>query len=75
MKVKTSLSLSDDLLKALDRMAGDTVSRSAFIEQILRRFVEDRARARRDAREIALINRHADALNAEMLDALSFQTD
>jgi hypothetical protein len=32
------------------------------------------AQARRDAREIAAINRHAAELNLEMADALSFQT-
>jgi metal-responsive CopG/Arc/MetJ family transcriptional regulator len=73
MKAKTSLTLSEDLLKTLDRMAGPKVSRSSFIEQILRDFVDGHAQARRDAREIAAINRHAAQLNAEMNDALSFQ--
>ena len=73
MKSKTSLSLSQDLIATLDRLAGPNLSRSAFVEQILRDFVEGRAQARRDAREIAAINRHAAALNAEMQDALSFQ--
>ena len=73
MKAKTSLTLSDDLLKTLDRMAGPKVSRSAFIEQILRDFVEGHAQARRDAREVAAINRHAAKLNAEMADVLAFQ--
>lgn len=73
MKAKTSLSLSEDLLAALDRMASPRLSRSAFIEQILRDFVERRARQGRDAREVAAINQHAARLNAEMEDALSFQ--
>jgi metal-responsive CopG/Arc/MetJ family transcriptional regulator len=75
MKVKTSLTLSEDLVAALDRMAGPNTSRSSFIETILRDFVEGRAQARRDAREIAAINRHAEKLNAEMKDVLSFQAD
>jgi len=73
MKAKTSLTLSEDLLKTIDRLAGPKVSRSSFIEQILRDFVEGHARARRDARETAAINRHAAQLNAEMTDVLSFQ--
>jgi metal-responsive CopG/Arc/MetJ family transcriptional regulator len=75
MKQKTSLTLSEDLLVALDRMAGPHVSRSSFIEKILRDFVEGRARARREARETAAINRHAAKLNAEMKDALYAQAD
>ena len=73
MKLKTSLTLSEDLVAKLDRLAGPDVSRSAFIEQVLRDFVEGRAQARREAREVAAINRHAAKLNAEMKDALSFQ--
>ena len=75
MKQKTSLTLSEDLLETLDKLAGPDVSRSSFIERILRDFVEGRAQARREAREIAAINRHAAKLNAEMKDALAFQAD
>ena len=75
MKLKTSLTLSEDLLAKVDRLAGPKVSRSAFIERVLRDFVEGRAQARREAREVAAINRHASKLNAEMKDALSFQAE
>ena len=75
MKVKTSLTLSEDLVDSLDRLAPPTVSRSSFIEHILRDYVEGRAQARREAREVAQINRHAAELNDEMKDVLSFQDD
>jgi metal-responsive CopG/Arc/MetJ family transcriptional regulator len=73
MKVKTSLTLSEDLLASIDKLAGRKVSRSALIEQILRESLALRAQARRDARDVAAINRHAAQLNSEMSDALSFQ--
>jgi len=73
MKTKTSLTLSEDLLTSIDKLAGPKVSRSAYIEQILREFVDRRAQARRAAREVAAINRHAVQLNSEMSDALSYQ--
>ena len=73
MKAKTSLTLSEDLVKTLDKLAGTKVSRSAFIENILRDFVDRRAAARRDAQAVAAINKHAAQLNAEMSDTLSFQ--
>jgi metal-responsive CopG/Arc/MetJ family transcriptional regulator len=73
MKVKISLTLSEDLLQELDRLAGKEDSRSSFIERILRNFVDQRAQRRRLAREIAAINEHAEQLNAEMSDALSVQ--
>lgn len=74
MKAKTSLTLSEDLVKSLDKLAGAKVSRSAFVENILREFVDRRATARRDAQAVAAINRHAAELNAEMNDTLSFQS-
>lgn len=73
MKTKTSLTLSEDLVARIDKLAGPRVSRSAYIERILREFLDGRARARLDAREVAAINRHAAQLNVEMNDALSFQ--
>ena len=75
MKTKTSLTLSADLLASIDKLAGSKVSRSSYIEQILRDFVDGLAQARKDAREVAAINRHAAQLNAEMSDALSFQAN
>jgi predicted transcriptional regulator len=74
MKAKTSVALSKDLLASVDKLAGPRVSRSAYIEQILREFVDQRAKAQKDAREVALINRHAARLNVEMSDVLSFGT-
>ncbi len=73
MKLKTSLTLSGDLIATIDKLAGSKVSRSSYIEQILRDYVDGRAQARKDARETAAINRHAAQLKAEMSDALSFQ--
>ena len=75
MKAKTSLTLSEDLIATIDKMAGPKVSRSAYIEQILREFVNRRAQARKDARDVTAINRHAAQLNAEMSDALTFQAN
>jgi metal-responsive CopG/Arc/MetJ family transcriptional regulator len=74
MKVKASLTRSEDLVKTLDKLAGTKVSRSAFIEKILREFVDRRAASRRNAQAVAAINLHVTQLNAEMSDTLSFQS-
>jgi metal-responsive CopG/Arc/MetJ family transcriptional regulator len=73
MKEKTSVTLSKDVLTAIDRLAGTKKSRSAFIDNVLREHLQELARARRDAREIAIINRNADRLNREAEDALEYQ--
>jgi len=73
MKQKTSITLSKEVLSGIDRIAGSKRSRSAFIESILSRYLRERAKAARDAREIELINKHADELNAEAEDVLRYQ--
>jgi metal-responsive CopG/Arc/MetJ family transcriptional regulator len=73
MKEKTSITLSREVLTGIDRIAGSRKSRSAFIEDILLQYLRDRARAQRDARDIELINRHADEINAEVADVLRYQ--
>jgi metal-responsive CopG/Arc/MetJ family transcriptional regulator len=75
MKLKTSLTLSEDLLEQVDKLAGPNVSRSSFVERVLRDYVEGRAQVRRQARETAALNRHASKLNAVMEDVASFQAD
>ena len=75
MKSKTSVTLSPEVLSGVKRAARKGESRSETIERLLReRLREEAARRARD-REIALINRHADELNAEAMDALSYQDD
>ncbi|MBA3405528.1 MAG: ribbon-helix-helix protein, CopG family [Gemmatimonadaceae bacterium] len=73
MKTKTSITLSADILASVDRLVRDGESRSAFIERALRDFVSERQRARADAKDLAILNRHADSLNAEAADVLGYQ--
>ena len=73
MRVKTSVTLPAELLRSLDRAAGGQGNRSRLIEQAVRALLDARARTERDAKEIALINRHADRLNEEAADVLDYQ--
>jgi predicted transcriptional regulator len=73
MKAKTSITLSEDLIQAIDQLA-DGMPRSAFIERVLRAFVRRQERARADARDLMLLNRHAEQLNAEAADVLEYQS-
>ncbi len=73
MKVKTSITLSDDVLAAVDKLAGSARSRSAVIERALRGYLRRRDRAAERARELARLNRAAERLNAEAADVLAYQ--
>jgi metal-responsive CopG/Arc/MetJ family transcriptional regulator len=73
MKEKTSITLSEDVLAAIDRIAGSKQSRSAFIEEVLREFLRQRARAAIQARDLERINAAARRLNDEASDVLEYQ--
>ena len=73
MKEKTSITLSSEVLEQIDRVAGSKHSRSAFIELVLRRFLREHGRARKNALDLERINQAAERLNAEALDVLDFQ--
>lgn len=73
MKEKTSITLSSDVLSRIDRIAGTTRSRSAVIEWILRGYFRQKVRAQVHARDLELLNKHAEELNAEALDVLDYQ--
>lgn len=72
MKVKASITLSEDVLQAVDDLAMSS-SRSEVIEHALREFLAARARLARDARDVEIMNKHADAYNLETADLLSYQ--
>jgi metal-responsive CopG/Arc/MetJ family transcriptional regulator len=72
-KVKTSISLSAELLTAVDALAGHA-GRSAWIERSIRLALKRATRRRRDQRELELLNANANALNREGADALVYQT-
>ncbi len=73
MKEKTSVTLSKDVLKDVDRLAGSKYSRSAFIERVLRRYLRERAKAALEARDLERLNGAADRLNLEAAEVLEYQ--
>ncbi len=73
MKVKTSITLSENLLTTIDQFADNFKNRSIFLETAAWAFIEQLRRAERNARDLEIINLRADALNNEALDALSYQ--
>jgi metal-responsive CopG/Arc/MetJ family transcriptional regulator len=71
-KAKTSVTLSSNLLKVIDRLAGSN-QRSAWIEIAVRSYTKRELRRERRARELELLNRHAAALNAEGDESATYQ--
>ncbi len=78
MKIKTSITLSEGLVRDMDNLlkAPDTPkNRSAFLEAALRQYVALLRRRIRDSRDTEILDRKASALNDEAKDVHSYQVD
>ena len=71
-KAKASITLSGNLLKVIDTLAG-SAQRSAWIERAVQSYAIRQLKERRRERELALLNKHADALNADGDDSAAYQ--
>lgn len=72
MKTKTSVSLSEELLRAIDAQPG---SRSEFVEAAAWAYLARKTREDRYRKEVALLIENADWLNAETADAMAYQAE
>ncbi len=75
MKIKTSITLSEDVLKAIDKFTGKSKNRSEFIESAVRAYIAQMVRRERNARDLEILNQNANRLNQEALDVLEYQGD
>lgn len=75
MKVKTSITLSEDIVKYIDATAGSAQTRSEFIENALRDFIVKQQQKERDLKDLSIINRRVEKLNKEAKDVLSYQVE
>jgi Arc/MetJ-type ribon-helix-helix transcriptional regulator len=73
MKIKTSITLSNEVIEAIDLHIGEYRSRSEFLETAARDFLAKLARKEAEEQDLDIINRHADSLNAEAEDVLTYQ--
>ena len=73
VKIKTSVTLSADLLEAVDARIGPAASRSEFIEMAVRGYLASLVRREHDARDLEIMNRYANEMNAEASDLLDYQ--
>ena len=75
MKSKTSVTLSQELLEAIDTTAGSGVNRSEFLEKAGWDRVALLQRRQREARDRAILQKHVTAINEEALDTLDYQIE
>ena len=75
MRVKTSVTIDERVLRAIDKTTTRHKSRSRVIEDAAREFLARRNRTAREARDLEILNQAADDLNREMNDVLAFQAE
>jgi metal-responsive CopG/Arc/MetJ family transcriptional regulator len=75
MKVKTSITLSRDVVEAVDELVEESGNRSEFIEAALRSYIAQKKRDEQNRRDLEIINRRHARLNREAEDVLAFQGD
>lgn len=75
MKIKTSITLSEDIMEAVDKYSRPDKSRSEFIESAVRDFINQLERDEINQRDLLIINKHARRLNKEAQDVLHYQVD
>lgn len=72
MKVKTSVTLSQELLAEIDLLPAYH-NRSLFLETAAWAYLEHLSYEERERRDLEILNARADYLNAEMADVLLYQ--
>jgi len=75
MKTKTSVTLSEEVLRLIDQNAQGEKNRSAFIETAVRAYLEVVKRRGRDQEDLSIINRLSEKLNSEATDVLGYQAE
>lgn len=70
MRIKTSITLPEELIRRIDRV---DVNRSALLERAAMAYLTDLERQKRDRRDIEIINRNAARLNREAKETLEYQ--
>ena len=75
MKIKTSITLSEEVLRAIDQISGESKNRSAFIELAIRDYLKKKAKKLRDDRDLEILNQNSKRLNREAEDVLSYQIE
>jgi metal-responsive CopG/Arc/MetJ family transcriptional regulator len=75
MKVKTSVTLSKDVIELIDAHAESESNRSAFIELAVRAYLQILRKKKRDQDDLRTINRLSAKLNKEAEDVLGYQME
>jgi metal-responsive CopG/Arc/MetJ family transcriptional regulator len=75
MKIKTSITLSEELIRNIEELFGRQQNKSEFIEKAVWDYIERQVKLERDKKDLVILNKKSDRLNKEAEDVLSYQVD
>lgn len=73
MKVRTSVTISSELLSKLNELAGK--HRSEIIEKALNEYLSKNAKKKIRRSDVEIINKNADLINKQVAETLEFQAE
>ena len=73
MKVKTSITLSEEIVKQIDYYSTQPSNRSTFIETAVKIYIDQMKRKIRDENDARIYLENMDTLNKEAEDVLEYQ--
>lgn len=73
MKIKTSVTISEALLKEIDEIAPDDQNRSSFLEAAAWAYIARLRRAQQNMRDVEILNEQAEYFHEEIMDVLDYQ--
>jgi len=73
MKIKTSITINEKILKMIDKNVENSQNRSKFIESAIVYYLKNYQKSIRDNNDSNILNQKYDKLNKEAEEILSFQ--
>ena len=75
MKIKTSITISEEILNSVDKYTGEKKNRSEFIEKAIRNYINQLIREEQNAKDLEILNNNAEKLNQEAEEVLMYQVE
>ena len=75
MKIRTTITLPEELLAKVDKLAGAKRRRSKVVESALIAYVAQERSGSLNKRDLRILNEHAEKLNKEAAEVLEYQAE
>ena len=75
MKIKTSITLSKEIVQKIDQLSSFYGNRSALIEKAVSNLIKAEEKRQNDLKDLEILNQNAEILNDEADDVLSYQVE